>query len=203
MAKKLYTEVGGLSKKVKKLYTEVGGVSHKVKKLYAEVNGLSKLVFNSFDPFTFTFSTYPYCSPSVSDYCRVEHWTAGYNADGLPCIDMFTWNATTPNGGEPCGRITFNFNNPEEMYGREVIVKYTKSFDTDNDGNKLFMIRVVNGTHYTMSLSGTDGTNRSFRRTIQNGETSFYIEAIAGGDGNVGCDIIITSVTVDGEEVLR
>lgn len=45
MARKLYAEVGGVSKQVRKLYTEVGGVSHKVKKLYAEVGGVSKLVF--------------------------------------------------------------------------------------------------------------------------------------------------------------
>lgn len=55
MAKKLYTEVNGASRKVKKLYTEVGGVSHKVKKLYMEVNGVSRLVY--LDPTTY-FSRY-------------------------------------------------------------------------------------------------------------------------------------------------
>ena len=45
MAKKLYAEVGGYSRRVKKLYTEVNGVSRRVKKLYAEVGGASKLVF--------------------------------------------------------------------------------------------------------------------------------------------------------------
>ena len=54
MAKKLYTEVGGVAHKVKKLYTEVGGMSHKVKRLYAEVGGVSKLVYSARQPVRFT-----------------------------------------------------------------------------------------------------------------------------------------------------
>ena len=202
MSKGLYVGVDGTARKVKTVYVGVDGVARKVKAAYVGVDGVAKKFFPAFTPFTYSFSTYPYNTISISDYCEQVSMYAGYNADGLPCIDMFTWNATTVNGGEPCGRITFNVAD-SNMVGSDVVVKYTKSFNTDEDGNNLRMYNVVNGTVYhRLSLAGADGENRSFRHTIMNNETSFYIEAVAGASGNVGCDIIITSVTVDGVETL-
>lgn len=88
MAKKLYTEAGGVSHKVKKLYTEVGGVSHKVKKLYAEVNGISKLVFSAVQPPVFTkyeqidssFYGYYSLTPGANSMlAKISGYTAGEN----------------------------------------------------------------------------------------------------------------------------
>ena len=203
MAKKTYTEVGGGARQARKVYTEVGLAARKVKKIYAEVGGVAKLIFQSLKPFRYTFSTYPYQSISISSYCQNVSMFAGYNANGLPCIDMFTWNATKVNGGEPAGRISLDFINPAELVGKTIQVTYTCDFNTKESGNSLWWYYIQNnGIRNGGSLNGPEGQGLTFSFTVPSGTTSLYLEAVAGADGNVGVDVILTSVKVDGEEVL-
>lgn len=205
MAKKLYTEVGGYSKKVKKLYTEVGGVSHKVKKLYMEVNGLSKLAFNAWQPFTYAFSTHPDSSPILSSYSEVSRWDACFDADGTIRLDIAVWNATDVTGGAPAARVTINYVNPTELVGKTVTVTYNKDFDTSLNYNEFWWFALTNtGGHGQYgSLSGSDGEGKSFSHVVAANEAGFFMEIVAGSDEGWGGDIVITSITVDGEEVLR
>jgi hypothetical protein len=205
MAKKLYTEAGGVSHKVKKLYTEVGGVSHKVKKLYAEVGGYSKLVYNSFTPFTYDFSLYYYQGISLADYCELSSWYAGYRADGTLGMDIVCWNATSYSHCAPAARITINFIDPAALVGKTIVVTYTQDFDTDVDDNELWWHYIKNNGIWTGgSLNGAfDGPGLKFRHKVEAGTTSLYMEMFVGNDGTHGAHITITSITVDGEEVLR
>lgn len=204
MARKLYTEVGGASKQVRKLYTEVGGVSHKVKKVYSEVGGYSKLVLHAWQPFTYTFSQHYNNGISLADYCELSSWFAGFRADGTPGMDIVCWNATDYTHCAPTTRITINFANPAELVGKTVKVTYSMDFNTDKDGNEIWWYYVINnGIRTGGSLNGIEGDGLSFSRNIEAGTTSIYMEMFVGGDGTTGAHVTITSITVDGEEVLR
>lgn len=204
MAKKLYTEAGGVSHKVKKLYTEVGGVSHKVKKLYAEVGGYSKLVYNSFRPFTYSFSTFANMSPSLNSYCEIHNWYAGYNEDGSIQLNASCWNATGYSGGAPGSRLQVTFIDPSLVAGKTVTITYNQNFDCDKSYNEFWYYDTKDGGNMSASsMYGRSGDGKVFTRQIPLSTNGFAVQIIVGGDGNNTARITITSITVDGEEVLR
>lgn len=201
MAKKLYTEVGGLARKVKKIYTEVGGVSHLVKKVYAEVGGVSKLVYALDAPFTFGFNQYYYNSIALDSYCELESWFCGYRANGLPGMDIICWNATTVGAACPATRIDINFVNPAALVGKTITVNYIADIDLDKDGNELWYQWVQDNATYYGYLA-TNGDNEiGIGKEIVSGMTSFQIAMRTGGDGNNGASVTITSIMLDGVQV--
>lgn len=205
MAKKMQVGVNGITRKVKKMYVGVDGVARKVKSGYVGVNGVAKKFFSSFKPFTYAFSLYPYQGISINSYCELSSWFAGYRADGTPGMDIVCWNATHYSHCAPAARITIDFADPAALVGKTITVTYTKDFDTDVSDNELWWYYTINnGIRTGGSLNGAiEGEGLTFSHKVEAGTTNLYMEMFVGGDGTHGAHITITSIKVDGEEVLR
>lgn len=203
MAKKLYAEVGGASKLVKKLYTEVNGVSHRVKKLYAEVGGVSKLVFNGARPLIYSFSTYANNSNGLSGNYAMSLWYAGYEADGTIYLAIHGSNTSGSGNdiGVPAAKVIMDF--AEDLTGKTITFYYNQQFDTDKTYNNFRLYITKNGATSTKGITTSYGSGNRFSHVVEAGTTRLEIAAIAGAVGSVGVNITFTSITVDGEEVLR
>ena len=204
MAKKLYTEAGGYSHRVKKLYTEVGGVSRRVKKLYAEVGGVSKLVFNGARPLLYSFSTYANNSSNgLSGNYTMSTWFAGYQADGTIYLGIHGGNTSSSGGdiGVPAAKVIMDF--AEDLTGKTITFYYNQQFDTNKSYNNFWMYITKNGATSIKGITTPYGSGNRFSHVVEAGTTRLEIAAIAGAVGSVGVNITFTSITVDGEEVLR
>lgn len=205
MAKRLYVEAGGVAHKVKKLYTEVGGVSRKVKKLYAEVNGLSKLVYNSYEPFAYSFSVHPHNADRINYSCYLQESYAGYNADGSVLLRLKSQNEVGFTGGEPCARLQVTFLDQPAVAGKTVTITYNKEYNSEKSYNEFWYIDTTNGSTISLtSLAGNrDGNGITLTRTLPLSTNGFAIEIRTGGNGLNDARITITSIKLDGVEVLR
>lgn len=202
MAKKLYTEVGGVSHKVKKLYTEVGGVSRKVKKLYAEVGGYSKLVFNGAQPLIYSFSTYAHNSTSLNQIFEMSSWSAGYGADGsIELVANGHNKSSSTDIGAPAAKVTMDF--AEDLTGKTITFFYDQRFDNDKTYNNFWMYITKNGATTIKGFTSGYGYDRTYNHVVEAGTTSLAIVIIAGAEGYSGGGVSIKSIKVDGEEVLK
>lgn len=203
MAKKLYTEVGGYSKKVKKLYTEVGGVSHKVKKLYAEVGGVSKMVYSA-GPFSYSFTTYANSSNALNQIFALTTWSAGFKPDGSILLAIHGNNVSSGTDvGAPASKVIITFEDPASMAGKTVKIRYNQQFSRKAYNDFKVFIRKSGETFSALSITTDSGSDHTFTHIVESDTISLELAAIAGGTGSVICNITITSITVDGEEVLR
>ena len=203
MARKLYAEVGGLSKKVKKLYAEVGGVSHKVKKLYAEVNGLSKLVYSA-GLLSYSFTTYVNSSNTLNQIFTLTTWSAGFNADGSILLSIHGQNISSATDiGAPAAKVIMTFEDPASMVGKTVKIRYNQQFSRKAYNELKVFIRKSGETFSALSITTDSGSDHTFTHIVEADTRSLEMAAIAGGTESVICNITITSITVDGEEVLR
>lgn len=202
MAKKLYTEVNGASRKVKKLYTEVNGVARKVKKLYMEVNGYSKLVFNGAQPLIYSFSTYANNSSSLSGNYTMSTWFAGYQANGTIYLGIHGGNTSGSGSdiGVPAAKVIMDF--AEDLTGKTITFYYNQQFNTDKSYNNFWMYITKNGATSIKGITTSSGSGNRFSHVVEAGTTKLEIAAIAGAAGSVGVNITFTSINVDGEEVL-
>ena len=203
MARKLYVEVGGVSRKAKKMYTEVGGVSRKVRKLYAEVNGVSKLVFNGVQPLNYSFSTYPHNSNGLSGNYTMSSWFAGYEADGTIYLGIHGRNSSGSGSdiGVPAAKVIMDFT--EDLTGKTITFYFDQQFDTDKTYNNFWMYITKNGATSIKGITTPYGSGNKFSHVVEAGTTRLEIAAIAGAAGTVNVNITFNSITVDGEEVLK
>lgn len=203
MAKKLYIEAGGVSHKAKKMYTEVGGVSHKVKKLYAEVNGLSKLVYNAWQPMAYTFTTYPNMAGTLYSGCHVSTWFAGFRADGKPSLDIVTNNDSyCSGGGEPLAVMRIALAD-ETARGKTMSITYERSFDTNSAASDLMRwLDKTDKTGGVLYLTGQKNQTGTLTFSIDNYFTAVEFRMRVGAPGYQEAHFTITSITIDGEEIL-
>lgn len=204
MAKKMQVGVNGVTRRVKKMYVGVNGVARKVKSAYVGVNGVAKKFFAGFRPFTYSFSTFANQSPFLNDYCEIHNWGAGLNADGSIYLNASCWNATGYSGGAPVSRLQVSFVDPAQVSGKTVTITYNQNFDVDKSYNEFWYYDTKDGGNMSAnSMYGRSGDGKVFTHQIPLSTNGFAIQIIVGGDGNNTARVTITSIKVDGEEVLR
>ncbi len=202
MARKLYTEVGGLSKQVKKLYTEVGGVSHKVKKLYTEVGGVSKLVYTA-GPVDYSFVTYVNSTGTLDQRFTVTTWFAGFNADGSILLSIHGNNASSgTTTGAPAAKVIMTFEEPVAP-GKTLKIRYNQQYAYKAYNDLTVYIRKTGERFSAMNITTDSGNDHEFTHILEDVTRSVEMAVIPGCVGSLTCNITITSITLDGQEVLR
>lgn len=202
MAKKFQAIYGGTVHRMKKMQAIYGGVVHNAKSAWAVVNGVWKKVYTSYKPVTFSFGTYAYQSIAVNSYCDLfTHW-AGFDGNGNPAMSIACTNATGYSGAEPAAYIRLDFD-AAYMQGKTLQVQFTKDFDNDKDYNYMWWTYGDDSYDSLVGyISSVDG-ERTFTYSVDPGISHIAFHIRVGGDGNNGAYITITSVTVDGVEVLH
>lgn len=211
MARKMQVTHGGVVNKAKKIQTVYGGVVKNAKSAWMVSNGLWRKFFKA-GPVEYTFKTGGYHYDPAQDPTEIGSWAtvssiyAGFEEDGDIWLSVYSHNSAVMDVGAPSARVILNFS--ENVDNKTLRIFFNNNIDLDKSGNSLYYLaREANYNWDRTFMTNSWGSGQSNTYIIPEGTYALEIVMVMGRESNTNFDdygnVTITSITLDGEEILH